>query len=559
MHRSFVAAAAATGDGAGAKPTGSAARAAFKANIPKARRTIPPEKAAELFPPEQRKMWPRGYLPTATAAFFLKRDAVTLREVIGAREDLRNDSAHDLQRDLAQDYQVWCRTAFEQFAHTSSDHDKSVFRRVMSRGSLPDYEDVVGVFDLPSLAAVNIEAESTLLPGVDEDPRAKEKILRRRAAIEQRRARFIQNRVRRMKGEALITEPLPPSTKDGIEPYPFTSYSQTLDAVLAPIQGCRSLNDPVRMVDLPTVRNLLHIHHDATSHLRFLSFRTGDDILPSQQLVTELATYLRERWEKLDDASKKKPILLLFGNGRLGAALNEAGILPVNVFTAAPYSPIQRQRQSGELKGQQTALDLPGPIRTPRTFAKTFPVETIGIAPALHKYKPALVIMEPHMERDYTAEARGYYSVREVLMMGRVDGPGMASFNYPWLSFGCAPSLETYWIVNEKLQLQEVPDDKSFMPTDAPYVAQGYDKVYIDRISKWLVGSNDTPRLPHQYRCVAFRRTEIPPDPTVTQAANNLGSDEPHTPEAATAAAKEAVADSGSDQPATKPVASVPQ
>ena len=163
------------------------------------------------------------------------------------------------------------------------------------------------------------------------------------------------------------------------------------------------------------------------------------------------------------------------------------------------------------------------------------------------------------MERDYTAEARGYYSVREVLMMGRVDGPGMASFNYPWLSFGCAPSLETYWIVNEKLQLQEVPDDKSFMPTDAPYVAQGYDKVYIDRISKWLVGSNDTPRLPHQYRCVAFRRTEIPPDPTVTQAANNLGSDEPHTPEAATAAAKEAVADSGSDQPATKPVASDPQ
>jgi len=499
-------------------------------------------------------MWPRGYLPTASAAYFMKREPVTLRDVIAAREDMRNDQGHDLQRDLAQDYQLWCRAAYEQFAHTASEHDRAVFRRVMSRAALPDYEDVVGVFDLPSLSAVDVEAECALLPGVEEDPRVKERILKRRAHIEHRRAAFIQRRIRRLKGEpvedtATGAAPFASASGGGPEPYPFTSYAQTLDTVLAPIQECRSLNDVVRFTDLPTVRNLLHIHHDATSHLRFLAFRTGDDLLLSQQLVTELATYLRERWEALDDASKKKPILVLFGNGRLGAALNDSGILPVNVFTAAPHSPVQRQRQSGELKRQPAALDLPGPIRTPRTFAKTFHVDALGVAPALHKYKPALVLMEPHMERDYTAEARGYISVREVLMLGRVDGPGMASFNYPWLSFGCAPSIETYWIVNEKLQLQEVPDDKSFMPTDAPYVAQGYEKLYVDRVSKWLVGSNDTPRLPHQYRCVSFRRTEIPMDPTVAKAAADLGSEEPMTAEAAAANAAKAAAERNQSSP----------
>jgi hypothetical protein len=466
--------------------------AAPKAPTP--RRPLPLEKARELFTPQQLAAWPRGYLPTAAPAYFLKKEGVTLKELMEAREDIRNDKRHELQRDLAMDYQLWCRSAYETFAASMAPAQQTAFRRIMGRASLPDYADVVGLFGLPSLERVVIEAESTLLPGIDSTVRDREAQLRRRMEED---LHTTSNGGGSSNAGGATIQP---------RPYPFTSYAKTQDSVMKLLQECRSVHDIVKFYDFPTLRNLLHMHHDSTSHLRFLAHRTGDDLLPTQQFVAALAQYLRERWERLPDDQKRKPIITLFGNGRLGAALNNSGMLPVNVFSCREPSVATRNLAAAARK----ARELPGAVRTPRTFYQTFPVEDLPVSKVLEKYEPTIVLMEQHMDRDFTAEARGYYTVREVLMLGRVDGPGMGSFSYPWLSFGCAPSADTYWIFNEKLQRQEVPDDKSFMPTDPPYIAQGYSKVYVDSVSKWMIGSNDTPRLPHQYRCVSFRRVEEP-------------------------------------------------
>src|SRR5688500_17941915 len=80
------------------------------------RRRLSLDEAKALFPPAQMRLWPRGYLPSPTAAFFLRPEGVALKELLEAREDMRNDRRHELQRDLAMDYQLWCRAAYEGFA-----------------------------------------------------------------------------------------------------------------------------------------------------------------------------------------------------------------------------------------------------------------------------------------------------------------------------------------------------------------------------------------------------------------------------------------------------------
>ena len=90
----------------------------------------------------------------------------------------------------------------------------------------------------------------------------------------------------------------------------------------------------------------------------------------------------------------------------------------------------------------------------------------------------------------------------------------MCSDSFPRLSHGVGPGPATYWDVGEDFAIRRDPaasgsgGAQRHTLTDAPHVAAGYSKVYVDRISRWMGLANDTAALPHQGRCVSFRRLE---------------------------------------------------
>lgn len=421
-------------------------------------------KAPLLFSSGQMRMWPTDYLPASGIAHFLKSTGVEFKDVIDTRIEMRDERV--IQRDFSADYSVWLRETLRDFLrrHTGTAVGRKI-RRFSNRERLTSLEDICAIWGLLDPAAVPNTLQIPVPKG---------------------------------------------TTVEGSSNYAFTPYSILQENSVLPVRECASPNHIVKFSTFPELRNCLYTDFDSCSPLRAWSMMSGDHLVLSSEFITTLAMYLNRRIEAIDedaiasiDPSGTKtfrPILSTFSNGRLAWMLNESGLLPCPVIpTALPRPLIQRR-----LKAHVDA-ELISP-----SFSHQFPVELIGINDALEKHRPSIVLVEPHSDRDYISELRGYFTVREVMLFGQVDSPAMASFSFPLLSFGVTPGPSTYLVYNDSMRKATSYREGSAMPMDPPHEAQGYNRVFVDDISKTMVCSNDCAQFQNQSRCLSFRRLVKP-------------------------------------------------
>lgn len=498
-----------------------------RVSLKKSRPPISDEQVRELFTPQQLSRWPTNFRPSVGSSAFLRKEGVPLSSLIELRREITDDHNADLQKDLTYDMSLWTRCSFEQEILTADEKRRRLIRKVLQRDRIPSYSEVVNFAKVPSLAECNdFEKECRDLPGHSDPSEALESPANNYQpnaanAAAERLKKAQEVRRKHVEREKMIRDR---------KRYPFTSQAWLQQSKVFSVlesSNVQTLSDRVVFPDYPAFSNLLHHHYDSCSFLKYISARTGDELLINQEFVRELGLYLRSRMEyyrskeRLEQEAKilqqqgtstsiststnninnnNGSILFMFTNGRLPQALQESAIpigFPIHATNTRKRLVVRKE----------STLPILGEKETPSTYSKEFPYEIIPVTKALEKYQPTIVVAEPHMDRDWTAEMRGFHSVREVVLLGQVDSPAMCSFSYPWLSFGCAPSLESYFAYNSLFQKVNVAQDSQFMPMDAPYVQQGYEKLYLDQsISKWMVCSNDTKDAPHQSRCCVFRR-----------------------------------------------------
>lgn len=418
--------------------------------------------------------FPTGYLPATGVAHFLNPNGVPLRDVLSARQDLLDENTRsDVQRDFAADMTMWTTcTLKDYFAALSPggplQSRSRALKRVTNRERLCSLEEVCALWDLQLPSDVPMS-------GMSAPPKVTS------TAVE-------------VTGAS----------------YHHTSYAAVQEHALKPIRGCNSPDALVKFRSYPELRNCLYVDVDSCSPMKLLSLLCRDPLVYTQEFVYELARYLRRRLEQLgDDAiasrgadgvARYRPILSTFASGRLAWFLNESRMLPAQVIPL---------RLPSMMRTRRFKYQPPEGYVSP-SFAMEFPLQVADINHALETHRPALVIVEPHVDRDYTSELRGFHTVREVVMLGQVDSPAMCSFTFPLLSFGVLPGPSTYNIYNDALAITQNRQSGK-MPMDPPFVAQGYTRVFVDDISKVMLHPNDSKGLQNQSRCLTFRRVVIPP------------------------------------------------
>ncbi|KAK7196081.1 hypothetical protein NESM_000542300 [Novymonas esmeraldas] len=453
--------------------------------------------AERLFPREQRLQWPTGYLPASGVAHLLRPEGVTYQEVLDCYMDIKSDRQHELQRDFASDYALWTRCALVDFVRRLGAQRRRRFARVTARDRLPHDADVRSVFEL---APYLPPAPSTTDPT---NPRRLSTPELQAAAAAAAAAACFQHQ----------------------------SYAATQEYAMLPVRGVRSPQERVRFPTYPQLRNVLHTDFDSMSALRALSLYSEDEIVYTRELLHTVALYLQRRVAELRDAeaafapaptpssTTASPVVVFFGNGRLAWQLNEFGLLPETVRAVQlPRQEARRSRRRAQLLRHQQTADG-GELGLHSSFSAIFPCETLSVGDALRKYRPIIALVEPHVDRDYFADIRGYHTVREVLAMGPVDSPAMGSFAYPLLSFGVTPGPTTYWAYNDNLHKVRA-SERIQMPMDAPHESQGYARCFVDDISAHLISPNDCAAVGNQYRCLAFRRVR-PPTPTAASSSSS--------------------------------------
>ncbi|KAG5482896.1 hypothetical protein LSCM1_06932 [Leishmania martiniquensis] len=456
--------------------------------------------AEKLFPREQRLQWPTGYLPASGVAHLLRPDGVAYEEVLECYMDIKRDRLHELQRDFASDYTLWNRCSLEQFVRQLGSHRRRRFTRLTARDRLVHDAVVREVFQLaPYLPPPPAAVPGSLSADVRHSPPPQ--VSSAAAASAAERSAF----------------------------YQFQPYAVTQEYAMLPVRGAQSPKQRVRFSTFPQVRNVLHTDFDSMTALRALSLYSDDGIVYTRELLQAVALYVQRRLGEICAAegsflqaareaspssaplptfSPESPVLVFFGNGRLAWMLNESGILPRAVRAVQlPWQDAQRRRRRTHLLQQQEALESSFDVH--KSFAATFPCETLSVGDALRKYKPAMALVEPHVSRDYLCDIRGYCSVREMVVMGPIDSPAMGSYSYPFLSFGVTPGPTTYWAYNDSLQKVHA-SERIQMPMDAPHELQGYERHYVDDISAYLISPNDCVAIGSQFRCLTFRRVRPP-------------------------------------------------
>ncbi|KPI83737.1 hypothetical protein ABL78_7224 [Leptomonas seymouri] len=470
--------------------------------------------AEKLFPKEQRLQWPDGYLPASGIAHLLHPDGVPFQEILDCYADIKQDQQHELQRDFASDYTLWNRCALEKFVRSLGTHRRRRFTRLTARDRLVHDADVREVFQLPPYAP-----PPPPLPG--DLPR---------------HGPGPQQQLKHPASPSRTSPDAAQTASDQLQPpqhYQFQPYAATQAYAMLPVANVRSPQQRVKFITFPQIRNVLHTDFDSMTAMRALSLYCDDFIVYTQELVQTVALYLRRRLDELRQAessflasgsakcasstvsplgsptfSSETPVVVFFGNGRLAWMLNESGLLPGSVRAVQlPRQAAQRQRRQSHLFQQQKHLEDNFGFNS--AFSAAFPCEALSVGDALRKYKPAIALVEPHVDRDFLSDMRGYFSVREVLCCGAIDSPAMGSFAFPFLSFGVTPGPTTYWAYNNNLQ-KVTASARIQMPMDAPFELQGYKRHYVDDISAYLISPNDCPAISNQYRCLAFRRVHPP-------------------------------------------------
>jgi len=434
---------------------------------------------ADKWFPNRSERWPSGYLPAAGIAHFLMPQGVSLRDVIDTRLEMRDDKKHLIQRDFAADYSLWLKSELSDFFARSSEHStlRRLVRRITNRERLCSVEEWCSVFNLRNPADV------------------KEPFLRAASAPNPN-----------FKTETELESA-------SASPYVFNSYAAAQELCMLPVRDALTSSSPdatVKFATFPQLRNCVYTDYDACSALKALSIAAGESLVYTQEFIHALATYLRERLEVYGDAAivsrgasgemQYRPILCTFGNGRLAWMLNETNIIPTRVIPTRLPQPLRNSRLRYQFPDGSVSSK----------FGATFPCEVVEIGRALELHKPVMILAEPHVDRDYLSDLRGYHTVREVLALGQIDSPAMGSFSFPLLSFGVTPGPATYWVYSDSLQRSTTLRGTQTLPMDPPFAAQGYKRVYVDSISKVMLHSNDTPLLQNQSRCLSFRRTHAP-------------------------------------------------
>ncbi|EPY22918.1 hypothetical protein STCU_08041 [Strigomonas culicis] len=475
------------------------------------------DQVRQLFPPAQWQSWPTGYTPASGVAHFLRPAGVPFRDVLDLVADLQQrpapgggeaaEVAREVHRDFASDYTLWCRCRLHDFvrgleAAGASDATALRRRRTLNRfiqreRTLPDGE-VRRLFALPPHAPPHPSA--VVVPAVA-GPRA-------------------------------APPPPPPQQQQQQQYYQHTPYAATQDYAMLPVRAATSDTDLVRFSTFPQLRNTLYREFDSMDVLRALSLYTGDDLFYTREAVAALAAYVARRVAELEAAeaaflgrspappatfSRETPVLCVFGNGRLAFLLNAALAEARGRATALRVRPVQLPEQARQRDRRAELLRRSAQIPfvreslhlDPVALLAVLPCETRALRAALAAYAPALVLVEPHVGRDYLCELRGWQTVREVLCLGPVDSPAMGSFAYPFLSFGATPGPTTYWMYNDNLH-KVARAAQVQMPVDPPHEAQGYRKEYLDDLSSWLLSCNDCPAVGQQCRAVRFVRETTP-------------------------------------------------
>lgn len=502
-------------------------------------------KAVEaLFPAAQRQQWPTGYLPASGVAHFLHPDGVPLLDIIDCHRELRQ-SRHgraEIQRDFASDYTLWNRCVLEDFVRVLGRRRQRHLRQFAAKDRLVADGLVRELFQL--------------LPYAPPRPAVPGKTTPKETTPPSGPSSSSSSSLKSPANDARKSDAKGSSKSDREEYYTFTPYAATQHFAMLPIESRlppASSQAKVTLTTFPQIRNILETDFDSLAPLRAVCLYGGEDTILTREMVQALAQYVARRLAELqerEDAflasaaapsegmrptfSRDTPVLALFGNGRLAWALNSSGILgPATVFPVqTPGQAAQRERRQRHFLSS-SVLREDAALR--EAFATVLPCETLSVGDALRKYRPAIVIVEPHVDRDWLSDIRGYYSVREVLCLGPVDSPAMASFAHPFLSFGVTPGPETYWVYNDNMQ-KVAASHRIQMPVDPPHEAQGYSRAFVDDVSAWLLSPNDTGAIGRQYRCLRFVRDVCPvvrsrpaasPSPDSTPTAPSSSSSSP--------------------------------
>lgn len=451
-----------------------------------------------MFPPAQVAQWPPGYLPACGVAHFLSPDGVPLADVIDCHRDMRADRRCQLQRDFAADYTMWCRATLMDFVRRLNERDRRRMKRFCMRDRTMHDAEVRELLGLAPYVA----------------PRAQPS------------------------QETVGTSAAP---KWG-SCYEFTPFAVTQGHAMLPVSQCNGPDARMYLSTFPQIRNIMHTEFDSMGPARAIALLSGDDFFPTAECLQELVLYLRSRVGEIIAAEKAfrgsslstergrdandgdqheadagqpfsldTPVVSFFGNGRLAWLLNNSGLLPFPVVPVQPpeYAARRQRRNKHLLSRDGFVSELFGHGVLPESFTTVFPCETITVPDALRKYRPCVVLVEPHVDRDWLCDLRGFYTTREVVLLGSVDSPAMCSFGFPFLSFGVMAGPTTYWAYNEALQRVSAAE-RIQMPVDPPHVSQGYARRPIDNISSYLISPNDCYAFSYQHRCLSFIRKECP-------------------------------------------------
>jgi hypothetical protein len=363
--------------------------------------------------------------------------------------ELRDDKKHIIQRDCAADYAMWLKCELADFFQRSRENSTlhRLVKKITNRERLCSIHEWCSVWNLQNPADVRTP------------------FLRASAAPTATKTEVVQQ---------------------GGDAYVFNSYAASQEYAMLPLRDVSPSPDAkVVFSTFPQFRNCLFTDFDSCSALKALSNCCGDTLIHTQEFIHALAVYLRERLEALGDDAlaggrdangqlQYRPILCTFGNGRLAWLLNETRMLPAKVVPTRIPQPLRSSKLSYQFPDGSVSSG----------FGMTFPCEVSEIGRALEQHKPVIVIAEPHSDRDFTAELRGYYTVRELLMLGQIDSPAMGSFSFPLLSFGVTPGPTTYWVYNDALQRSTTMKGSQALPMDPPFMAQGYTRHFVDDISR---------------------------------------------------------------------------
>ncbi|CUG81616.1 Hypothetical protein, putative [Bodo saltans] len=523
---------------------------------------IDPKVADEWFPHRQ-STWPRGYLPATGVAHFLRSSGVTLQDVVETRLEIQSDRSNLIQRDFAADYGLWLKSELRELEIKAKSDSRfaRALKRSTNRESLPSIESECRLWNLVDPAS--IEHDSSTMPPEEPSPPPKSRMMLQ--PLPKTEVLSSSPRLYAFRSFASLQEYAVLPIRDAATPashVKFLTFPQLRNCLYTEFDSCSALKalslvtgdrlvytqefihalasyirarldelgasarimmvqtiaqslPRLEMVALhltfPQLRNCLYTEFDSCSALKALSLVTGDRLVYTQEFIHALASYIRARLDELgasariDDGTDYRPILTTFGNGRLAWFLNESRMLPARVAATQPEKPLMKRAHNFNFDDATVASS---------SISMAFPCESMDVAKALDTHKPAIVIAEPHTDRDYTAELRGYYSVREVMMLGQVDSPAMCSFTYPLLSWGITPGPNTYWVFNDSMQ--RATSRGHNLPVDPPYISQGYRRFYLDDISKCMIHHNDVPGFQNQSRCVSFRRLTPPARSTQT-------------------------------------------